>query len=72
MAVSPIFRAGKACRRQPSGELHRRIQHAKAAASFALFRPAGGRDSTPKAPMLLLRDASVKQLHPYFHFATYR
>jgi len=72
MAASPIFRAGKACRRQPSAELHRRIQRAKAAASFALFRPAGGRDATPKAPMLLLRDASAKQLHPYFHFATYQ
>jgi len=72
MAASPIFRAGKGCRRQPSAELHRRIQHAKAAASFASSHPAGDQDSTPKAPMLLLRDASVKQLHPYFHFATYR
>jgi len=69
MAGTPIFRAGKGCRRPPSGELRRQSQHAKVAASFASSRPAGGRDATPNALTLLLHDASVKQHHPYFHFA---
>ena len=67
--LSPIFRAGMECRRQPRYEFQRQTAHALAVAKFSSFRLADAPDSRPKELVPLPRDASTGRAHPYFHCA---